>query len=279
MKVPASGTQTAATYYTYQNDHLGTPMKLLNQSGVTVWSATYDAFGRATVDAASTVTNNLRYPGQYYDAETGLHYNWMRYYDPNAGRYVTGDPISLYGGINLYAYVGASPMKYIDPYGLCIALTNNQIELIGGVVGGAAAGFTTSGFAGAIAGGVIGGMSTYTIQQYYKNNVGGQMAVGALAGAGSGGGNKIAGALVGAATSGIMGSGNQDGDWGNTTSGLAGGALGGAVSGFVTKGPRYRVITYAGSAGWAGLVGGFFQDFTLALLKANQCKGGDYCGQ
>ena len=71
MKVPASGTQTAATYYTYQNDHLGTPMKLLNQSGVTVWSATYDAFGRATVDSTSTVTNNFRYPGQYYDAESG----------------------------------------------------------------------------------------------------------------------------------------------------------------------------------------------------------------
>ena len=118
MKVPASGTQTTATYYTYQNDHLGTPMKLLNQSGVTVWSATYDAFGRATVDAASTVTNNFRYPGQYYDAETGLHYNWMRYYDPNTGRYVTSDPIGLRGGINEYTYVNGNTLRWIDPNGL-----------------------------------------------------------------------------------------------------------------------------------------------------------------
>ena len=93
-------------------------MKLLNQSGVTVWSATYDAFGRATVDAASTVTNNFRYPGQYYDAETGLHYNWMRYYDPNIGRYVTSDPIGLRGGINEYTYVNGNTLRWIDPNGL-----------------------------------------------------------------------------------------------------------------------------------------------------------------
>ena len=118
MKVPASGTQTAATYYTYQNDHLGTPMKLLNQSGVTVWSATYDAFGRATVDPASTVSNNLRFPGQYYDAETGMHYNWMRFYDPTTGRYVTSDPVGLRGGINEYGYVDGNPLSFTDPEGL-----------------------------------------------------------------------------------------------------------------------------------------------------------------
>ena len=118
LKVPATGTQTAAAYYTYQNDHLGTPMKLLNQSGVTVWSATYDAFGKATVDPASTVTNNLRLPGQYYDAETNLHYNRMRFYDPTTGRYVTSDPIGLDGGINVYTYVNGNPSGEIDPFGL-----------------------------------------------------------------------------------------------------------------------------------------------------------------
>ena len=85
---------------------------------MTVWSATYDAFGRATVDAASTVTNNLRFPGQYYDAETGLHYNWMRYYDPVTGRYSTSDPIGLEGGVNEYAYVGGNPIVWMDPMGL-----------------------------------------------------------------------------------------------------------------------------------------------------------------
>ena len=116
LKAAAMGSQTQGYYY-YQNDHLGTPMKLLNQSGVTVWSATYDGFGRATVDSASTVSNNLRYPGQYYDAETGLHYNWNRYYDPVTGRYSTSDPIGLLGGINMYAYVEGNPVGYIDPTG------------------------------------------------------------------------------------------------------------------------------------------------------------------
>ncbi|MEO6976677.1 MAG: RHS repeat-associated core domain-containing protein, partial [Gallionella sp.] len=110
--------KTGTAYYTYQNDHLGTPMKLLSQSGAVVWSATYDAFGKATVNPASTVTNNLRLPGQYYDQETGLHYNWMRYYDPGTGRYVTSDPIGLLGGINMYAYLDGNPLNSIDPFGL-----------------------------------------------------------------------------------------------------------------------------------------------------------------
>ena len=121
VKATAMGSQTQSYYY-YQNDHLGTPMKLLNQSGVVVWSATYDSFGKATIDPASTVTNNLRFPGQYYDAETGLHYNWFRYYDPGPGRYVTSDPIGLWGGINMYTYVRGNPISYVDPMGLDVDL-------------------------------------------------------------------------------------------------------------------------------------------------------------
>ena len=117
LKTSATGSVQAA-YYTYQNDHLGTPMKLLNQSGLTVWSATYDAFGKATIDPTSTITNNLRFPGQYADQETGLHYNWHRFYDPRTGRYTTNDPIGLFGGVNLYTYVGGNPLRYADPYGL-----------------------------------------------------------------------------------------------------------------------------------------------------------------
>jgi RHS repeat-associated protein len=58
------------------------------------------------------------YAGQYFDAETGLHYNYHRYYDPSIGRYLTPDPIGLAGGINLFAYAGLNPINAFDPFGL-----------------------------------------------------------------------------------------------------------------------------------------------------------------
>jgi RHS repeat-associated protein len=61
---------------------------------------------------------NFRFAGQYYDEETGLHYNYFRYYDPKTGRYLTPDPIGLAGGTNLCTYAGNNPVNAIDPYGL-----------------------------------------------------------------------------------------------------------------------------------------------------------------
>ncbi len=103
--------------YFYHNDHLGTPVILTASSGRIVWSARYGAFGAAEVDPASLVENNLRFPGQYYDAETGLHYNFQRTYHPGLGRYLEPDPLGVGGSANPYGYP-QDPVNVIDPLGL-----------------------------------------------------------------------------------------------------------------------------------------------------------------
>ena len=97
-------------------DHLGTPRLGTGSAGSVAWRWDSTAFG--TGAPSGSVIFNLRLPGQYYDAETGLHQNWMRSYDPATGRYVQSDPIGLNGGINTYAYVNGNPLMYMDPMGL-----------------------------------------------------------------------------------------------------------------------------------------------------------------
>jgi RHS repeat-associated protein len=111
------GQVTEEKVYYFINDHLGTPRKMVNENGVVAWSTDYQPFGEAFL-STEAVANNFRFPGQYYDRETGLHYNYHRYYDPHIGRYLTPDPIGLAGGINLFIYVENNPTNLIDAFGL-----------------------------------------------------------------------------------------------------------------------------------------------------------------
>ncbi|CRM74084.1 Cell wall-associated polypeptide CWBP200 [Pseudomonas sp. 58 R 12] len=103
--------------YHYQLDHLGTPQELTAQDGEIVWSAHYRAYGEITRLDIGKVDNPLRFQGQYFDSESGLHYNRHRYYNPDIGRYLTPDPVKLAGGINAYQYV-PNPTGWVDPLGL-----------------------------------------------------------------------------------------------------------------------------------------------------------------
>ena len=91
-----------------------------DSQGNRVWQANYSPFGQASIATGSTLTFNLRFPGQYFDAETGLHYNYYRVYDPATGRYIQSDPIGLAGGLNTYGYVGGNPDNHTDSSGLAI---------------------------------------------------------------------------------------------------------------------------------------------------------------
>ena len=96
-----------------------------------VWRWEGEAFGNTPAEELAGFSVNLRFPGQYFDAETHLHYNYFRYYDPTTGRYITSDPIGLAGGINTYGYAYQNPIIYYDPDGRIVPLV-----LAGGLVGG-----------------------------------------------------------------------------------------------------------------------------------------------
>ncbi|WP_241295904.1 RHS repeat-associated core domain-containing protein, partial [Burkholderia stabilis] len=94
------------------------------------------AYGRTARRLAHAVDNSIRFPGQYYDRESGLHYNRFRYYDPQVGRYINQDPIGFDGGVNLYSYADNAPNIAFDPKGLFVPLIAAAAFLGRGVLGG-----------------------------------------------------------------------------------------------------------------------------------------------
>jgi RHS repeat-associated protein len=110
----------AGIFYVHA-DHLGTPKVVTDAAQGIAWAADYLPYGQAQV-TAEAVRLNVRFPGQYFDAETGLHYNYFRDYDSAAGRYVESDPMGLLDGPNTYSYVRGNPLTFVDPRGLQIAV-------------------------------------------------------------------------------------------------------------------------------------------------------------
>ena len=116
-------TPSGFTLYYVWADHLGTPRMISDTSNQLRWEwAHNDPFGNNLPDenpaGAGAFAFNLRFPGQYYDVETGKHYNYFRDYDASVGRYLQSDPIGLVGGVNTYAYVAGNPLSQRDSKGL-----------------------------------------------------------------------------------------------------------------------------------------------------------------
>jgi RHS repeat-associated protein len=108
---------TGGALYFIHPDHLDTPQKATDASQNLAWDIVARPFGQ-TEQQTFPPLSSLRFPGQYFDSESGLAQNWFRDYDPSIGRYIESDPIGLDGGINSYGYVGSNPALFLDPLGL-----------------------------------------------------------------------------------------------------------------------------------------------------------------
>jgi RHS repeat-associated protein len=124
--------QDAETIAYIHSNHLSAPEAATDKEGQLIWQASYAPFGSTTQIKAIKVSNpknssgnssftlNIRLPGQYFDAESGLHYNRQRYYDPSQGTYLSPDPLGNPDGPNAYAYVANNPITNVDPDGLIL---------------------------------------------------------------------------------------------------------------------------------------------------------------
>jgi RHS repeat-associated protein len=116
--LPLAVVNVSATPVIYQvhSDHLGRPIRMTDGTRATVWQATWKPWGEPQSITGSQA-NNLRFPGQYFQLETGLAYNWHRHYDPVTGRYIQPDPLRFVDGPSIYAYARSSPYMNVDREG------------------------------------------------------------------------------------------------------------------------------------------------------------------
>ena len=110
----------AASLYMVHTDHLGRPIRMTDATKSTVFQALYKPYGEV-YSTSGTKAQNLRFPGQYFQIETGFAYNWHRHYDPITGRYTQPDPLRFVDGPSIYNYAGQTPLIKTDAPGLSAA--------------------------------------------------------------------------------------------------------------------------------------------------------------
>lgn len=118
-------TGTAPALYYVLTDHLERPIMMTDESRNIVWQASYLPYGEVRT-ISGTATLNQRFPGQWFQMETGLAYNWHRHYDPSIGRYVQPDPLGMPDGPSRWAYAKNSPLMNVDRMGLQILQSQPQ---------------------------------------------------------------------------------------------------------------------------------------------------------
>ena len=213
--------QTGEIYYA-ATDQLGTATALIKASGQIVWKADKTAFGKTTTtaennNAGNPVQFNLRFPGQYEDTETGLHYNWHRYYDAEIGRYTNEDPIGLSGGHNVFQYAYANGVNNFDPDG--------RLGLVGGIIGAAIGGAANA------AGAYFSGASGAEIARAAASGALVGLMMGATGGAAGSIGNWIGGGALGGGLTGGLTSLFNGGSFGEAAAAAMWGSAVGAVGG------------------------------------------------
>jgi len=126
-------TDSGTSFNYIANDYSGAPILAATKNGAISWKAVSEAYGATGVLPGASIEMNLRLPGQYFDAETGDHYNYFRNYRPSLGRYAQSDPIGLDGGLNAYLYANGNPVTHIDFSGRSPAIVP---VIIGGLING-----------------------------------------------------------------------------------------------------------------------------------------------